>query len=395
MIRKRLDEITITDLQYLVENNVQERRTLEYKAALPDNSDSDKKEFLADISSLANAEGGDLIFGLSEKSGILEKDMGVDVGNTDAEIARLENIARDGISPRIALDIRAIAVENRYVIVIRTKASMEAPHRVIYKGSDKFYKRNSNGKYAMDVTELRSAFLQSGELTERIRRFRISRIADIKAGDTPATIPDPSTFIAIHIVPLTAFTTSSRISPQMLQSFKAGNNNHLFRPLRASGWTPRINLDGIMVYAPDTDGHNISYTQLCRDGKIEAVDAFTLSPSRPGASNNINMTYIERTTLEYSSKMIQLLSLLEIQPPFYIFLTLVGVQKRAIQTPSRYLLDTQPIIQKELLLPEVVIDSVSDALESKFKPIFDMVWNASGISQSPNFDEAGNLKDND
>jgi hypothetical protein len=43
MIPKNLELITLNDMQDLVSNNVLERRTLEYKSALPDNSDSKKK----------------------------------------------------------------------------------------------------------------------------------------------------------------------------------------------------------------------------------------------------------------------------------------------------------------------------------------------------------------
>ncbi len=126
MISKKLTDITKEDLQHLVENNTQERKTLEYKSALPDNSDGGKKEFLADISSLANTEGGDLIFGLNETDGTLQSEIGIIVANTDAEIARLENIARDGIFPRIGLEMKAVNIDEvKIAIIIRTKASLE------------------------------------------------------------------------------------------------------------------------------------------------------------------------------------------------------------------------------------------------------------------------------
>ncbi len=57
------------DLQALVDNSVLECKTIEYKQALPSNSESGKKEFLADVSSFANASGGDLIYGVSESKG--------------------------------------------------------------------------------------------------------------------------------------------------------------------------------------------------------------------------------------------------------------------------------------------------------------------------------------
>ena len=40
-----------------------------YKQKFPTNSDVDRKEFLADISSFANASGGDLVFGITEENG--------------------------------------------------------------------------------------------------------------------------------------------------------------------------------------------------------------------------------------------------------------------------------------------------------------------------------------
>ncbi|MCK5240903.1 ATP-binding protein [bacterium] len=50
----------------MISNQIQESRTIEYKESLPGNSDQDKREFLADISSFANAAGGDLLYGITK-----------------------------------------------------------------------------------------------------------------------------------------------------------------------------------------------------------------------------------------------------------------------------------------------------------------------------------------
>ena len=396
MISKKLTDIVLADLQHLVESNVQERKTLEYKAAPPDNSDGDKKEFLADVSSLANTEGGDLVFGLKEVGGTLQSGIGISIPNADAEIARLENMARDGIVPRIGLEIRAVdAGSGKTVIIVRTKASLEAPHRVVFKGHDKFYKRNSNGKYSMDVTELRSSFLQSGELTERIRRFRTARVTDIKAGDTPVRIPDPSAFSVIHIVPLTAFSTSFRITPKTLSELKSGQHSSLFRPPRASGWNHRINLDGAVAYAPDTNGATLTYTQLYGDGRVEGLDNLTLPRRVESEGKEIPMGAIEGLTMSYVSQMLTLLKTFEFQPPFYVFLSFVGVEGCTLAAPSGHHffdMDRESITQNELLLPEVVIEDWEDDLPTKFQPVFDMVWNAAGVSRSLSYDADGKFK---
>jgi len=46
-----LEDIIIEDLRQLAENNVIEKKTLEYKSQLPGNTDLEKKGFLADVSS--------------------------------------------------------------------------------------------------------------------------------------------------------------------------------------------------------------------------------------------------------------------------------------------------------------------------------------------------------
>ena len=62
MIQKNFDDITKTDIDFLVANKIGEIKTLEYKGKLPSSQDSDKKEFLADVTSFANASGGDIVY---------------------------------------------------------------------------------------------------------------------------------------------------------------------------------------------------------------------------------------------------------------------------------------------------------------------------------------------
>ena len=154
-----LDQITESDLQALIDNEVAEGKTLDYKEKSSGNSDADKKEFLYDVSSFANASGGHLIFGVTEDKGIAIKIDGVQTNDIDKEILRLDNILRDGISPRIpAIRIQPIQLRNNnYVIIIDIPRSFALPHMVTYKNSSRFYSRNSGGKYQLDVDEIRTA----------------------------------------------------------------------------------------------------------------------------------------------------------------------------------------------------------------------------------------------
>ena len=108
---KSLDEVDANDIFALQANEVSEGKTLDYKRSLPGDTADEKKEFLADVSSFANAAGGHLIFGIEEAEGIPTAIPGVGPINVDQEKQRLENIMRDGLAPRIpGLRITAIEV---------------------------------------------------------------------------------------------------------------------------------------------------------------------------------------------------------------------------------------------------------------------------------------------
>ena len=102
-----LENITQEDILSLIDNEVRENREIEYKRDLPGNSKDDKREFLADVSSFANASGGDLFYevgeGEGEEKGLPKKPVGVDCDDkgVDEITQRLENMIRDSIEPRI------------------------------------------------------------------------------------------------------------------------------------------------------------------------------------------------------------------------------------------------------------------------------------------------------
>ena len=120
MINKQIDKIELNDFNQLQSTAVSEGKTIEYKQQLPKNSDGDRKEFLADISSFASGSGGDLIFGISEENGSPKSIDGVEVENVDEEIRKYESIIRDGIEPRIVFTTLAVNVSGKkFVFVFR------------------------------------------------------------------------------------------------------------------------------------------------------------------------------------------------------------------------------------------------------------------------------------
>ena len=65
---KPLLRLTENDLLALIANKEAEGKTLDYKRNLVGRSETEKKEFLFDVSSFANTQGGHLVFGMEEKT---------------------------------------------------------------------------------------------------------------------------------------------------------------------------------------------------------------------------------------------------------------------------------------------------------------------------------------
>lgn len=158
MINKSIKDIIVEDFKILKDNGVPEGKTIEYKQDLKLLQDNDKKEFLYDVSSFANASGGDLIFGISEnrETGLPETLAGISITNFDEEIRKIESLIRDGIAPRLmGIEIRKYDIDSgKIILLIRIPKGWNSPHQVIFKGSDKFYTRSTNGKYKLDVFEI-------------------------------------------------------------------------------------------------------------------------------------------------------------------------------------------------------------------------------------------------
>jgi len=387
MINKDIDQITEQDLQELINNEVIEAKTLEYKGELPGGTNSEKKEFLADVSSFANASGGDIIYGIiSDKSTGKPLELkGLSITNADNEILRFENIIRDDIEPRIpSINTKSIQLTNsQYAIIIRISRSWNKPHRIKFQDYHKFYSRASNGKYLLDVGELRTMFNLSETLAERIRRFREDRISSIIADETYIPLGE-NPKIVLHLIPLISFELGQRYDINIVE-----RDLRKMKPTGISEWDGRYNLDGFLTYYYPKKGAFGSYTQLFRNGIIEAVNGRII----PYTQNKVLLcTYYERELIISLKEYLSLMKELLIEPPILLFLSLLDVIGYTLDISPLISSDRYPIDRDNLLLPEVTIENYDEPPEKILKPCFDSIWNACGLSRDYHYDENGNWK---
>ncbi len=391
MLGKLPDAITADDLRGLVTGSVREGRMLDYKRELPGPSDADKKEFLADVSSFANAAGGYLIYGVEEDDGVATAVRGLGPFAEDRERLRLESLIRDAMEPRVpGVQLKSIAgFERGPALIVHIPKSWCGPHMVTLQGSSRFYSRSSAGKFQMDVAELRAAFAAISELPTRIRRWRDERLSAIIAGDGPIRLTGSSCLV-VHLIPLDSFANEWRfhandIEPRQIDVTPLG-------AIRAGGISYRLNVDGAMAFCmrQGDRSHAVSYTQLFRSGRIEAVTADLLEESR-GMRLIASVAY-EKDIIDSTKSYLRSLSGLGVQPPIVFLLSVIGAKgaHMALAPRFRHSIQQDPVDRDMLLLPDVVIDRIPCDVPRVLRPAFDAVWNACGISQSLNFDEDGN-----
>jgi len=385
------EEIINKEKQYLeslVNNEQIETKRLEVKSELPGNTRAEKIEFLADISSLANTAGGDLIFGVKQDkdTGKISELVGIKKGNIDNEIQCLENMMRDGIQPRIPVkEIFPVPwLNKKTILIIRVSKSMIGPHRIIFGGHDKFYARNANGKYPMDVSELRTSFNFLQSIVEKIKNFHLDRIANLNANDTPVPFfKGPK--MTIHLIPLSSFYSLHEFD--LSYYFK---NPKYLHPMGGSSWHNQYNLDGVISFYRPSDGiESHTYVQLYRNGIIEAVSLIDGNNQKKFFINDV-----EKGLAREIANYLNVQKKIGIQPDINVFITLSGIKGFKIPNPpfSSFPGEIHEIDRDVLDLPELLISQYDIDPGKLLRCHFDLLWNSCGFPYSPNYDKDGNWK---
>lgn len=125
---------------------------------------------------------------------------------------------------------------------------------------------------------------------------------------------------------------------------------------------------------------------MFRNGIIEAVNSELLySYSR---SKYISPKLIEKALIESIPDYIVVFKKFEIQPPIFLFLTLVDVKDYIIPEYGKWK-PVNPIDRDIVLIPEIIIEELDFEPSLLLKPAFDSIWNACGIHRSLSYDDEG------
>lgn len=357
---RKIDDLSLDDLQNLITYKVREGSNIEYKSQM-----IREEQICTAVSSFANTYGGDFYIGIEESNGEPTSLVGIEVKDIDHEELRINNILQNGVEPRLGrYDLKSFQVASgKYVILIRVYRSWTRPHRVIK--NQKFYSRKSNGKFPMDVHELREMFLGTTEFFKKYERFKEERLLFC------ANAYGDRAFFMAHLLPLSCFENQYSLDMGLL-------NRINLKPIASADWNPRVNFHGLYSESERAE----SRTQIFRSGIIE------LTTVRLTSESKINSEYFESRLISCIIDQIKNYKIMGIDEPFYLTCSFYGVEGFNFVIRFERFDDVFPLSEDKLVLPEILVDpSILEpltpvAVGQTIKPILDALWNAFGIAKA-------------
>lgn len=392
---KPLISLGLSDLQRLIDNQVAESLSIEYKLQEDLKRDKDRRDFLADVSAFGNSQGGDLLIGVRAEEGIPVELIGVPKEEIDGRKLAINSLIQDGLQQRMYVEVHEIPINaERSVLLLRIPRSWLGPHRVTFQNHGHFYGRNSAGSYQMDVNQLRSTFLYSSNISTELERRRKQRFDEIL--EEPMANPK----VIVHLMPYSATDPSQMIDIGRAEAVCQSD----FIPFGAKHPEQRsFNVDGLISRSEQsgmTGKIGESYIQLYRSGIIETVASGLMGgfitaefdKSGPTVACERLLQDVHQTV----TRGLTILRKLEIPSPIALMLSLQKVKgyefpRGGTDDPHGMFYGTKSIDRVHVALPSIVIDSYERDLPGVTKPLFDALWNAGGWPRCFYYGDDGTL----
>ncbi len=164
--------MTVQKLKELIA--MPENEKLDFKLEFKLNTESAKKEFVKDVSAIANSKGGRgyIIFGIKDKT---KEIIGVDTAKFDEE--RIHQVISSRCDPPVAVGYDEVDLEGKKIVVITIYKSDFVPHQII--GTGTIYIRRGSTTDVARRTEVAGLLQDNGLLSYESVPIRNASIDDL------------------------------------------------------------------------------------------------------------------------------------------------------------------------------------------------------------------------
>jgi hypothetical protein len=384
MLPFSLDALDKAALERACAEKWSEGPRLDFKRDLPGRDNSAKNEFLKDVAAMANADGGDLVYGIEEAEGAASVLAPITAESSDDVSRRLGQMLDSSIEPRVSgIQIKAVPTEPGYCLVVRVPPSYDGPHRYSVDGKSRFVLRNNTHTPEMSYDQLRDAFGRRASLLNRAGEFIANRGINA-AGNNCTYLNNPAALWVVHVVPLAGIAGRISIDIAKLDTDYLG-----FAFEERTSWTRTPNWNGLAIHEsgePNTAKHVV---QVFRNGSVESVRVAATDYYAPHhvVPAIWIADHLNKVLTKYAAQAVKW----GISGPGVLGLTLTNASGTALADAERSFTHTL-LPEQNLAFEPVMLEEVSQvqAPYKLIRPLMDVIFQSYGISRCAFYDADGN-----
>lgn len=391
----RIDRAAI---ERLIEGGASENEIREFKREMPLATDGQKDEFLKDITALANTEGGWLLVGIEERDEIAVAAPGIGREHATQIETTATNVMRERIEPPINTGFQHVDMGNdRVVLAIHARKSMNPPHAVVSKYRRLIFRRVGRRNDYAKVSEIRDMVLSGATMRERLEGFHRERLdVALNGGDGRAAPFDASRGVILgHILPLREFSGKQEaVDVRRLASRESSAYTSLLQDM-LNEWPaqnfPSLDHFGyVQSDSVQSDSGNDRYVRFFDWGGIEFGQG-NIIQSRNG---DIDFLFPSegnfRKLGDYISALLVRIIDQGIMMPYVGFISAAGIKNVFIQSstmerPSSHNPAQGRILTDAITFGPVIFDQAppKDARNPLADGLMDRIWRAAGKHRRP------------
>lgn len=392
LLGERVGEVRRETVVRLIAEAVPESRGLDYKQELPKDSSEDRREFLADVSALANTQGGVIVYGIREKrdskrrpTGIPEEVVGLGSINEDHLSLQLLQRLKDALNPPLTqATTQLLDVDGKSVFLVGCGKSMLAPHAVWMDRSGRFFRRNSSGKYQVEPSELRTMFLEQAEWRREADQFRKERIAKALNQEVCGSPGSVACATFLYVLSLGRLNEDAAVFAGDWKQFAL----ELARRADIANIDYRTSLDGILAHeAWDKDNPKTAptYVLAYRCGALEFFTA-RLHAVRGAGVATFRLQGLEEVLRMWGKAALEIMQTrLGLLPPFVVYLTVLRTKgvTPAFESPRGFTETGTPYMEEDLWFPGLVLDEQDVGASQPLAELMRLGWRSANVDPPP------------